>query len=310
MSDARQTIRVALDWTPNTIHSGLFFAQAKDLYSDVGLDVQLLPPDPAYSTTPAKRLGAGEVDLAICPSESIIAYAESDKSDCKLQAIYAILQKDASAIVSKSDDILRPRDLEGRVYGSYNARYEDAIVREMMSADGGNGRKVRVEGSKGKLSLFDELKNGTIDATWIFMPWEGVEAQLEMLSLNVFRTGDLGIPYGYSPVIARNAAATQLDEDVLKRFVTATRKGYEKVVSDMMTTVQLMRQQCPGKSTHFLETSQAEINGFYCESENLSGLGTMKMSRWQVWISWLKEKKLVDSQDLHAEELFTNKFFD
>ena len=57
-------LRVALDWTPNTIHSGLFLALEKKLYEDQGLEVELLPPDAEYSSTPAKQLEKGEVDLA------------------------------------------------------------------------------------------------------------------------------------------------------------------------------------------------------------------------------------------------------
>jgi len=309
MSDTKTTVRVALDWTPNTIHSGLFLAQAKNLYSEANLDVQLLPPDPAYSTTPAKRLEAGEVELAICPSESIIAYAESNKTNVQLQAIYAILQKDASAIVSKNDEILRPRDLEDALYGSYNARYEDAIVREMVNMDGGDGSRVKIEGSKGKLSLFDELKKGTVDATWIFLPWEGVEAQLQALCLNVFRTEDAGVPYGYSPVIARNAVGKEVSEDALRRFVQATKKGYEMAAADCATTVEVMKEQCSGKSTEFLEMSQNDINGFYGETDDSNQLGMMKLEKWRAWVEWLKEKKLVVKQDLSVEEMFTNGFF-
>jgi len=308
MSIPRTTIRIALDWTPNTIHSGLFVAQAKNLYSDVGLDVQLLSPDPSYSKTPAKRLENGDVDLAICPSETIIAYAESAKPNFHPQAIYAILQQDASAVVTKSDEILRPRDLEDGVYGSYGARYEDAIVREMVSANGGDGSLVRIESGKAKLSLFEELKKGTIDATWIFLPWEGTEAQLENICLNVFRSEDAGIPYGYSPVIARNAASENLDEDALTRFVHATRKGYEMAMTETVMAVQVMQEQCPEKSREFLEMSQSDINGFYAEAEGAE-LGVMSLEKWQSWVDWLKKRKLVTKQGLQVDLLFTNKFF-
>ena len=67
------TIKVALDWTPNTINSGLYIAKAQGLYSQAGLTVELLPADADYSKTPAKSLESGDVDLAICPSESAIA---------------------------------------------------------------------------------------------------------------------------------------------------------------------------------------------------------------------------------------------
>lgn len=296
------TIRVALDWTPNTIHSGLFVAQAKGLYSHAGLDVQLLPPDASYSTTPARRLEAGEVDLAICPSESCIAYAESGKM--RLQAIYAILQKDASAIVSVGNTVTNLRDLQRGKYGSYNARYEDHIVRAMVDADGGDGGKVMTEGTKGKLSLFDELKAGNVDATWIFLPWEGVEARQEGVKLNVFRTEDFGVPYGYSPVIAYNASAsTSISDEALHKFVGATRKGYEVALNDPDAAVQALREHClPPRSDEFLMQSQKDINKYYQDHETL---GSMESAKWETWLNWLKERNLLGRQDLSAGDLFT-----
>ena len=42
---------------------------------------------------------------------------------------------------------------------------------------------------------------GEADATWVFMPWEGVEASRKGVELNAFRLSEAGIPYGYSPVV-------------------------------------------------------------------------------------------------------------
>lgn len=153
----------------DTIHSGLYLALQKGLFKDRGLEVQLLPPDDNYSITPAKRVENGEVDLAICPSESCIAYNETGKM--KLQAIYAILQQDASAIASTKHTEIKA--LDGGVYGSYNAKYEDHIVKAMVNAVGGKGKNMKIKNSTGKLSLFEEARKGDVDATWIFLPWEG-----------------------------------------------------------------------------------------------------------------------------------------
>ena len=35
---------VALDWTPNTNHTGLYIAKAKGWYAEAGLEVQLKSP--------------------------------------------------------------------------------------------------------------------------------------------------------------------------------------------------------------------------------------------------------------------------
>ncbi|KAK5172917.1 uncharacterized protein LTR77_003039 [Saxophila tyrrhenica] len=302
---SKTTVKVALDWTPNTIHSGLFCALEKGLYSDQGLDVQLLPPNEDYTTTPAKRVQNGEVDLAVCPSESVIAYNETGRM--KLQAIYAILQRDVSAITStKVRDLAK---LDSGTYGSYNAKYEDEIVKAMVTAAGGKGDGMQIKNSTGKFSLFDEVKKGALDATWVFMPWEGVEAELEGVELHAFRPEDHGVPYGYSPVIARNAASS-LDSDALRRFVKATAKGYEYAMKDSKDAAGILAPHCrPEKFATFLNSSQERINEFYLDEENSAGPGRMREAKWTSWTSWLRQRGLL-GVELPTTDLFTNEFFD
>ena len=297
------TLRIALDWTPNTIHSGLYLAKDKGIYQKHNLNVELLAPDAQYSKTPARRLQDGEVDMAICPSESCIAYNESGKM--RLQAIYAILQRDASAIVGTKLNSMRELG-QGKKYGSYNARYEDAIVQAMVSKDGGYGQHVKIERSEGKLSMFDAVKKGEIDATWIFLPWEGVEAELEHVQTKHFKLEDYDIPYGYSPVIARNADKSPSDE-TLKAFVLATREGYEHAVQHPHDVTDILHHVTkPQRSKDFIHRSQASINHYYSDGHKL---GFMDSTKWSAWLKWLKDYELLTGpNELQDENIFTNEF--
>ena len=222
----------------------------------------------------------------------------------KLQAVYAILQKDASAIASvKHGEITA---LDGGVYGSYNAKYEDSIVKAMVTSAGGNGGAMKIKQSSGKLSLFEEVRNGDVDATWIFLPWEGIEAELDGVSLHAFKAEDYGVPYGYSPVIARNAASSPSAE-TLRKFIKATAKGYEHVVDDFRAVVPILSPQCrPARSAQFLARSQEYINDFY--RDGTSPMGYMQPSKWENWTGWLRKQGLLH-KDIASSDLFTNEFF-
>lgn len=300
---APATLRIALDWTPNTIHSGLYIAKEKGFYEQHNLEVELLPPDAEYSKTPAKRLEAGEVDLAICPSESCIAYNETGKM--QLQAIYAILQKDASAIVGTNLNSMRELG-QGKKYGSYNARYEDEIVKAMISKDGGQGHGVHIERSEGKLSMFDAVKGGRVDATWIFSPWEGVEAEMEGIHTKHFKLEDYDIPYGYSPVISRNAANSPSDE-TLQAFVSATRQGYEHAMKHPHDVTDILhRATVPQRSKDFLHKSQASINHYYSDGHKP---GFMDGTKWTTWLDWLRSHDLLKGpREVKEGDIFTNQF--
>lgn len=297
------TLRIALDWTPNTIHSGLYIAQEHGFYAKHNLQVELLSPDAQYTQTPAKRLQAGEVDLAICPSESCIAYNESGKM--RLQAIYAILQRNASAIVVTRLNSMKELG-RGKKYGSYSARYEDSIVEAMVTADGGDGGGVRIERSEGKLSMFDAVKAGRVDATWIFLPWEGVEAEMEGTQTKYFKLEDYGIPYGYSPVIARNADKTPSDE-ILKAFTLATREGYEHAMKHPHDVAEILHQvTVPQRSKDFLHKSQASVNHYYSDVHEP---GFMDSAKWSAWLEWLEEHDLLtEPKELEEAAVFTNEF--
>lgn len=301
------TIRVALDWTPNTLHTGLILALKRRLYAARNLNVLIQPPDPSYTTTPAKQLEQGTADLAICPSESCIAYAETGKM--QLQAIYALLQKDgASAIVSAASNerVGKVGDLEKGVYGSYAAKYEDGIVKYVVSKDGGDGGKMSVDQGKRKLGLFDAVKRGECDATWVFMPWEGVEAEMEGVGLRAFRLEDYGVPYGYSPVVARKVGDGGLSDEVLRQFVEATREGYALAISEVEAGPGVLEDLIePAKSVEFLKKSQESINGFY--SDGSERLGLMKRGKWTQWLEWLKEQGVLGAE-LDVDKLFTNEF--
>ena len=138
-------------------------------------------------------------------------------------AIATILQDDLSAIVTLSDsDIARPKALDGKIYSSYKARYEDQIVREMMKNDGDKDTSI----ASTKLGIWNTLLSGKSDATWIFMNWEGVEAKAKGVKLNYFKLGDFGIPYSYSPVIAASESDAKRDGELYQRFLRATKKGF------------------------------------------------------------------------------------
>ena len=76
------------------------------------------------------------MDVAVSPSETAVSYALAE-SKPRMVAIATILQKQKSAIFSRK--ATRPKELDGKIYASYDARLEDDIVREIIRNDGGQG---------------------------------------------------------------------------------------------------------------------------------------------------------------------------
>ncbi|PRP75506.1 NMT1/THI5 like domain-containing protein [Planoprotostelium fungivorum] len=290
-------VRVALDWTPNTIHLPLIIARDRGFYKEVGLDVELTDPSQDnYSKTPARKLVEGSVDLAVCPSESVIAFTSSHK---KIQAVATLLAKDASVIASLPS-YKRPRDLSGRRYASYGARYEDAIINHVIHRDGGSSPATVVQPPK--LEIWKALQAEEVDFTWIFLPWEGVQARRANVQLSTFHLKDYDVPYGYSPVLARDPAGA-LSDDVLTKFMIATRRGFQLLRDSREEAVDIMCHHC-SEDREMIRESLSCIEE-YCVEEDGS-YGTMKEEKWRDFIDFLKGRRLVE--ELTVEELFTNRF--
>jgi ABC-type nitrate/sulfonate/bicarbonate transport system substrate-binding protein len=102
------TVRLALDWTPNTDHTGFFVARHRGGYAAAGINLQILP----YATSaPETLLAAHQAECGISFQDSL-TFAVAAGAD--IVSVAAILQRTASAIGVLADSpITRPRDLDG-----------------------------------------------------------------------------------------------------------------------------------------------------------------------------------------------------
>jgi hypothetical protein len=91
----------------------------------------------------------------------------------------------AVPVLRAESGISRPRELSGKRYASYGARYEGRIVQQLIKNDGGDGEYIE-DTSIGMLGIWKTLLSGKADATWVFTAWEGVMAEQAGASLNVF----------------------------------------------------------------------------------------------------------------------------
>jgi NitT/TauT family transport system substrate-binding protein len=306
-------MKLALDWTPNTNHTGIYVARAKGYYDEADIDLTIhSPADDDYETTPAKQVAQGEATVAITPSESAISY-HTHPDYPSLTAVAAVCQRDTSAIVTlESSGIDRPKKLDNRTYASYDARFEDHIVRQLVRNDGGRGELEIL--TPPKLGIPNTLLDGTADATWVFMPWEGVQAERDGVDLNAFALDDYGVPYGYTPVLLARPTTIDGDSAELTAFLDATRRGYEFAADNPEEAAALLGDTAEGPGLDdeaFLVESQRRIAGAYCTDGEW---GRMQHTRWADFVEWLAEESVLRTldgnhmaaSDVDVDALYTN----
>ncbi|MDN3202800.1 ABC transporter substrate-binding protein [Algoriphagus sediminis] len=295
-------INLALDWTPNINHIGFFIARDKAFFAELDLEVHISDPSfDNYAITPAKKVELGIADFALCPTESIISY-QTKKKTFKLIGVSAILQEDLSAIVVSSDSgIQSPKDLDGKSYASYQARYEDEIVRQMIIKDGGMGA-LELHYPK-KLGIWETVTKGQFDSTWIFLNWEGVEAEQKGVSLRSFRLADYDIPYSYSPILVTDEQNLRNREDAYRRFIQGCKKGFLHSVSNPEESIQILRKYLPPRDRDMDLAKCLEITAPHFGDK--SNWGLISEQKMKSFLDWIYEHKL-ESKKLNVRNLYSN----
>jgi ABC-type nitrate/sulfonate/bicarbonate transport system substrate-binding protein len=303
-------VRFALDWTPNTDHTGLYVAQAKGWYHDAAIDLRILP----YSSiAPETLMATGQADCGISFQDSL-TFAVA--AGAPIKSVMAILQHAASAIAVLADSgITRPRQLDGKTYASFGYANEVPTVRAVIKADGGTGDfKVIVADS----TAYEALYAHKADFTIPFLAWEGVEATERGIQLRTFAFTDYGFPDFYQVVIACSNAWLIGHPDAARRFVGATQRGFALAASDPASAASMLIEQNPGVFSTNLKLPQDSARfladgGYLVDASGQVGRQTLQ--EWTAYSKFLYDagllagpdgKPLASPPDYAA--LFTNEF--
>ncbi len=217
---ANPKVSVALDWTPNTNHVGLYVARDRNFYRDAGLDVEILP----YTDASAATLVASRVaDFGVLGS---IGLMTQRAAGADLIGTFAIVQKETGRVVFKADrsDIRTPKDLDGKTYGGFGSAWENALLGSMIRKAGGKGEFETVTLGT---SAYQALDNGAVDFTLEVYTWEGVQAEMENKAQRAFVYADYGVPDEHTAILGSSNAYLAEKPDLARAFMQATRKGYE-----------------------------------------------------------------------------------
>lgn len=300
-------LKLALDWTPNTNHIGFLIAKELGFYSELGIDLEILnPEDDGYQMTPGKKLELDIADFAIAPFETVISL-NNKPNQVQAVAIYAILQQDLSCIAAlASSNITSPKLLDGSVYASYKARYEDQIVKEMIKNDGGSGSLKIIYPDK--LGIWNTLINGEADATWIFDNWEGVEASGKYIQLNKFTMEEFNIPYGYSPVVLAKKKNVLAHRTGYASFIKATKSGYLFASKNIKESTSILERYLSKYDFENIDVEKSLAITIPHFGDELS-CGRMKNDRIASFLDWIVAKGLEDEVIL-KQHLFTNELFE
>ena len=304
------TVRLALDWTPNTNHTGFYVAAANGWYDQAGVDLQILP---YASTTPEALIAAGQAECGISFQDALTFAAAAG---VPVVSVMAILQHTAQEIaVLASSDIARPKDLDGRIYAGFGYPNEEPTLKSVIEADGGTGtfKTVTLD-----TAAYDALYAKRADFVITFAAWEGLEAKQRGIELRTFKFGDYGFPDFYQVVLACDSRWLAAEPDLARAFIGATVRGFEFAADDPDGAAALLSAQNPGvfdgNPALPAESQKFLAEGGYLRDEN-GTVGRQTLAKWQGYSGFLFEQGLLagpDGKPLATapdyQALFTNDF--
>ncbi|HVL84726.1 MAG TPA: ABC transporter substrate-binding protein [Pseudonocardia sp.] len=284
-------VRVALDWTPNTNHTGLFVAQQEGWFADAGLDVRILPYNNA---SPDTLVSSGAAEFGIGFQDS---FTFSKAAGAEITSVMAILQHWASEIAVRADrpDIASPADLDGKVYGGFGAPYEEPKMRAVIEAAGGDGEfETVVLGT----AAYEALYAGEVDFTEPFVAWEGIEAEMRGQPLKTFAYTDYGFPDAYSVLLIAHSPWLAEHPDLADAFVQAAQRGYQLAAEDPARGAELLMAANPGAfpSEELVVASQEMLAAEYLRDEN-GVVGTQTLEQWAGFSGFLYDTGTLTGPD-------------
>ena len=308
-SNAKTTVRFALDWTPNTNHTGLYVALNKGYFEEAGIDVEILPFN---NSNPEVLVDAGQAEFGISFQDTA---SMSMASGADLKSVLAVEQTWATevAVLADRDDIQSPADLDGLTFGGFDNPAETKTMQGVVKSAGGKGDfDTVVLGT----SAYEALYSGDVDFTVPYVAWEGIEAEHRGVDLKTFAYTDHGFPDAYQVIVVGNNTWLDENPDIARDFVQALARGYEDSVEDPEAAAKILQEENSGLLTDLdmLVESQQMLADDYMLDDN-GDFGIQTEQHWSELGQFLFDSELLTDNngkplDEQPEwsEFFTNEY--
>ncbi|MDR2795287.1 MAG: ABC transporter substrate-binding protein [Spirochaetaceae bacterium] len=293
-------IRVVLDWTPNTNHTGLYAALENGYFAEAGLAVTIeQPPEDGALLL----LAAGGAEFAVDFQESFgpaIARAEP----LPLTAVAALIAHNTSGIMSLAGaGIGRPRDLEGKRFASWETPLVNAVIRNIVEGDGGDFSRVNMV-PNAAADAFSALETD-VDAIWIYYAWDGIAAETRGIPVNYLDFATINPVFDfYTPILLVNNDYAAEKPGEAAQFVAALSRGYRFAIENPAVAAEILLKHAPELDRSLVIRSQQYLATRY--QADSPRWGEIDRERWDRFYGWMFDEGILE-KDIRGQG-FTDKF--
>lgn len=295
--DGSTTVKVQLNWYPESEHGGLYQAVADGSYQAAGLNVEIQPGGRATPIGP--ELAVGRAQFAIANADDVILFRQQGVD---VVAVLAAMQNHPRCILARKDSGVESfEDLAGKTLQRQAGR---AFVEFMRS-------KGILEGVK-EVPYHGSIANLVADPNIVIQAYSCAEpllAQQQDVEVTTLMVSDLGFN-PYSSVLVTTGTLIEEQPEMVRQFVELTRNGWRSYLTDAQAgNAAILDANKEGMTQEALQFGAEVMRGLAMpDGAGVESVGTMTAERWSELFDQLHELKLVDPEKVNVTDCYTLEF--
>jgi putative hydroxymethylpyrimidine transport system substrate-binding protein len=286
---SQQPFQLMLDYFPNADHAPIYAAQSAGYFKQAGLDLKIRQPaDPA---APLKQVAAGRVDLAVSYEPEVM---RARSQGLHVVAVGALVRVPLTSIISlPKAKITAPKDLKGKTVGTAGIDYQHAYLQTIL--DHANVPPSSVKERDVGFNLVPALVSGRVDAILGgFWNYEAIDLSQRKKHPRVIHMEQAGVPAYNELVFVANADALDRSGPLIRRFMTALRRGEITLRHDpargVDAVVKANRDLDPK-----LQTAAVKVTLPYFAPPAGKPYGWQDPKAWARFGAWMRQNGLIKS---------------
>ena len=279
--------QLMLDYFPNADHAPIYAAQARGYFRDAGLELKIRQPsDPS---APIKQVAAGRVDLAVSYEPEVL---RARSEGLHVVAVGALVRGPLTSIISLPKAKIRgPKDLKGKTVGTAGIDYQHAYLQTILEQ--ANVAQDSVKERNLGFNLVPALVSGKVDAILGgFWNYEAIDLQQRGKKPRVIRMNDAGVPDYDELVFVANADALDRQGPLIRRFLTALRRGELLLRRDPASGVNALVKANRDLDPKLQSASVKATLPFFAPPAG-KPYGWQDPKKWASFASWMQDNGLI-----------------
>jgi NitT/TauT family transport system substrate-binding protein len=266
-----ERVVVQLNWFAEAEHGGAYQAVADGTYKEAGFEVEIRPG--GAGTPVAAEVVLGRADFAITNADDVVLFRAAGAD---IVALMSAMQNHPRCILVR----------------------EESGVKTL---DDLKGMTLQREEKRGFVEFMRKLQ------AYLFA--EPFLAKGEGMNVRTLMVSDLGWN-PYSSVLVTRGDLIRNSPDKVRRFVEATRKGWQNYVTDpTLGNRDILAANQHGMTQEALEYGATELVGLAMpEPMTVADVGTMNAQRWEKLVSQMEEINLIKPGSVSAPDCYELSF--